>query len=487
MKSVIRIIFGAVLVACAACGLWACGGRGGELDKAIRSAMVNGDTTREAYGKICQIIHADTKKYADFIAENGQINADALAAKVTEIGKSLRPPMNWDISKYGVTNLSLTVYFERSGSMVPYDSRSGGGQLKAAVNDIINAFPSRGSVKINIVNDDIYPYGKSVDDFLQDRDIYASTAGIGDASHTDFKLIFDKILNAQAPGNVSLLVTDMIYSPADTRDVSVEKIFNEELGVAASLFRNHNGKSVIVSQLMGDYDGKYYPYNGHPVDYRGKRPFYLIVIADAKTVDQMATNPAFAAVTHPSAAVNTYRFNQSEASVAFKVIPDWADNAGRFRVSHDDPSQLTGCTPDRTTGKLCFSLAANLGVLQKDAAFFADATNFSVRSLNGFDINVRPIVPADITANNKAYLDGMTYIITFTGKFDTPQDEVTVRIPNGFPQWISASTATDDTNPAASGFATTTFGLDSFMKGIYNAFTHGQDHNYTRIELKLKN
>ena len=81
----------------------------------------------------------------------------------------------------------------------------------------------------------------------------------------------------------------------------------------------------------------------------------------------------------------------------------------------------------------------------------------------------------------------MTHIITFTGKFDTPQDEVTVRIPNGFPRWISASTATDDTNPAASGFATTTFGLDSFMKGIYNAFTHGQDHNYTRIELKLKN
>ncbi len=487
MKSIIRVIFGVALVACAACGLWACSGRGGELDKAIRSAMVKGDTTREAYGKICQIIQADSKKYADFIDENGQINVEALAAKVAEIGKSLRPPMSWDISKYGAANLSLTVYFERSGSMVPYDSRSGGGQLKAAVNDIINAFPARSNIKINIVNDNIYPYGKSVDAFLQDRDIYASTAGIGDASHTDFKLIFEKILNAQAPGNVSLLVTDMIYSPADTRDVSVEKIFNEERSVAASLFRNHNGKSVVVSQLMGDYDGKYYPYNGNPVDYRGKRPFYLIVIADAKTIDQMAANPAFATVVHPSAAVNTYRFNQSEAPVAFKVIPDWKENAGRFRVSHDDPSTLTGCTPDRTTGKLCFSVAANLGVLQKDAAFLADATNFAVRSLNGFEISVRPIVQADVTANNKAYLDGMTHIITFTGKFDTPQDNVTVSVPNYFPRWISASTAADDTNPAASGFATTTFGLESFMKGVDNAFTHGQDRNYTKIELKLKN
>ncbi len=485
MRLIIRTILALFATACLACGLASCSGRGGELDKAIRMAMVNGDTTREAYAGICRIIQSDPKKYADFIAENGQIDINALSVKIAEIGGGLRPPMSWDISKYGTSSLSLTVYFERSGSMVPYDSRSGGGQLKAAVNDIINAFPSRSGVKINIVNDNIYPYGKGVDAFLQDRDIYATTAGIGDAGHTDFKLIFEKILGAQTPGNVSVLVTDMIYSPADTRDVSVGKIFNEELGVAASVFRNNNGKSVIVNRYMGDYDGYYYPYNGKPVAYNGKRPFFIILIADAKTVDRMSADPAYAAVISPARATASYRFNQREAHVAFKVIPDWAANAGRFRVSHDDPHTLTGCAPDRTTGKLCFSLAANLAVLQKESAFFADATNFVVRSLNGFDVAVRPIAQSDITANNKAYLDGMTHIITLTGKFDTPQDDVTIRIPNGFPQWMSAGSATDDTNPSAPDFANTTFGLESFMRGIYHAFSNGHD-TYTTIELKLK-
>ena len=486
MKSILRLFtITAVALAALLCAT-ACGGRGGELDKAIRTAMISGDTTRKAYDGICQLIKDNPDKYAAYLTDGGQIKVEALAKKVTEVGHSLRPPVDWDITRYGAASLSLTVYFERSGSMVPYDSRSGGGQLKAAVNDIINAFPSRSAVKINIVNDNIYPYSGTADSFLQDRDIYASTAGTGDASHTDFKLIFDKIISAQPANNVSILVTDMIYSPADTRNVSVEKIFNEERGVAASVFRNHNGKSVIVNQLMGDYDGKYYPYNGQPFDYRGKRPFYLIVIADASTIDQMAADPAYAALTHPASAVNSYRFNQSETPVAFKVIPDWKGNAGRFRVSHDDPHQLTDCTPDRTTGKLCFSLAANLGVLQKDAAFFANASNFSVRSLNGFGIAVRPIEQADVSANNSAYLDGMTHIITLTGKMNSPQDDVVICIRNDFPQWITLSTASDDTNPAAPGFASTTFGLESFMHGIYSAFANGQDR-YTQIELKLKN
>lgn len=486
MKSILRLFTMTAVALVALLCVTACGGRSGELDKAIRTAMISGDTTRKAYDGICQLIKDNPDKYAAYLTDGGQINAEALAKKVTEVGHSLRPPVDWDITRYGAASLSLTVYFERSGSMVPYDSRSGGGQLKAAVNDIINAFPSRSAVKINIVNDNIYPYSGTADSFLQDRDIYASTAGTGDASHTDFKLIFDKIISAQPANNVSILVTDMIYSPADTRNVSVEKIFNEERGVAASVFRNHNGKSVIVNQLMGDYDGKYYPYNGQPFDYRGKRPFYLIVIADASTIDQIAADPAYAALVHPASAVNSYRFNQSETPVAFKVIPDWKGNAGRFRVSHDDPHMLTGCTPDRTTGKLCFSLAANLGVLQKDAAFFANASNFSVRSLNGFDIAVRPIEQADISANNSAYLDGMTHIITLTGKMDSPQDDVIISIRNDFPQWITLATASDDTNPSVPGFASTTFGLEDFMRGIYAAFAKGQD-SYTKIELKLKN
>ncbi len=474
----IAVVMLAVMAVTASCG-------GGGLEKAVKKAFIDGDTTQASYDKICALIKENPKSYADFVTESGDINIEALGKYINEVGSSLRPPMTWDITGYGLKELTLTVYFERSGSMTPYDTPGGGGQLKKAVNDLINFFPSKEGVKINIVNDNIYPYSGSVDSFLQDRNIYESTKGTGNASYTDFKLIFEKIIQAQKPGNVSVLVTDLIYSPQNTADVSVEKILNEENSVATSIFKTYKGKSIIVNQLMGDYNGQYYPYNGAPFAYNGKRPFYLIIVADASTIDRMNGDDNFAKFLRPAGLKNSYRFNQAQSEINVKVIPDWKDNVGRFRQSRSEQNQLTNCEGDRETGILCFTLAANLKPLAKDDSFLTNAANYNVQSQSGFDITIRAIKPDDITNNNRSYLDGMTHLITAKGKFATSRDELSITLANQFPEWIKTSSSTSDINPQAADFSTTTFGLERFLQGIYDAFSAGND-SYGKIVVKLE-
>ena len=474
----ITVVMLAVMAVTASCG-------GGGLEKAVKRAFIDGDTTQASYDKICALIKENPKSYADFVTESGDINIEALGKYINEVGSSLRPPMTWDITGYGLKELTLTIYFERSGSMTPYDTPGGGGQLKKAVNDLINFFPSKEGVKINIVNDNIYPYSGSVDSFLQDRNIYESTKGTGNASYTDFKLIFEKIIQAQKPGNVSVLVTDLIYSPQNTADVSVEKILNEENSVATSIFKTYKGKSIIVNQLMGDYNGQYYPYNGAPFAYNGKRPFYLIIVADASTIDRMNGDDNFAKFLRPAGLKNSYRFNQAQSEINVKVIPDWKDNVGRFRQSRSEQNQLTNCEGDRETGILCFTLAANLKPLAKDDAFLTNAANYNVQSQSGFDITIRAIKPDDITNNNRSYLDGMTHLITAKGKFATSRDELSITLANQFPEWIKTSSSTSDINPQAADFSTTTFGLERFLQGIYDAFSAGND-SYGKIVVKLE-
>ena len=474
----IALVMLAVMAVTASCG-------GGGLEKAVKKAFIDGDTTQASYDKICALIKENPKSYADFVTESGDINIEALGKYINEVGSSLRPPMTWDITGYGLKELTLTVYFERSGSMTPYDTPGGGGQLKKAVNDLINFFPSKEGVKINIVNDNIYPYSGSVDSFLQDRNIYESTKGTGNASYTDFKLIFEKIIQAQKPGNVSVLVTDLIYSPQNTADVSVEKILNEENSVATSIFKTYKGKSIIVNQLMGDYNGQYYPYNGAPFAYNGKRPFYLIIVADASTIDRMNGDDNFAKFLRPAGLKNSYRFNQAQSEINVKVIPDWKDNVGRFRQSRSEQNQLTNCEGDRETGILCFTLAANLKPLAKDDAFLTNAANYNVQSQSGFDITIRAIKPDDITNNNRSYLDGMTHLITAKGKFATSRDELSITLANQFPEWIKTSSSTSDINPQAADFSSTTFGLERFLQGIYDAFSAGND-SYGKIVVKLE-
>ena len=476
-------VLGIAMVVLAATIATSCGGGG--LEKAVKKALINGDTTQVCYDSICSLIKGSPKSYAEFLTESGDINVEALGKYINEVGSQLRPPMKWDITGYGLKELTLTVYFERSGSMTPYDTPGGGGQLKKAVNDLINFFPSKDGVKINIVNDNIYPYSGTVDSFLQDRNIYESTKGTGDASYTDFKLIFEKIIQAQKSGNVSVLVTDLIYSPKNTADVSVEKILNEENSVATSIFKTYKGKSIIVNQMMGDYNGQYYPYNGTPFAYSGKRPSYRIIIGDASTINRMSADDKYAKFLHPSEVKNSYRFNQAQSELNVKVIPDWKDNVGRFRVSRSDQNELTNCEGDRETGVLCFTLAANLKPLAKDDAFLSNVANYTVQSQSGFEISIRTIKPEDVTNNNRSYLDGMTHLITAKGKFNTSRDELSITLPNQFPEWIKTSSSTSDIDSSVPSFATTTFGLEQFLQGIYDAFSAGNE-SYGKIVIKLQ-
>ena len=401
------------------------------LDKAVKSALVKQDTTQAQFDSICSIIKQNPDRYKQYLDDQGQVDVAQLQALIDQVGADLRPPIRWDIARYGQQELSLTIYFERSGSMVPYDNAGDRGQLKKAVNDIINHFPGR-KVNINIVNDGIYPYQGSVDQFIKDRNIYASTAGVGNSAFTDFQQIFGAILKAQDATNVSVVVTDLIYSP-----------------------------------------------------FRGMRPFYLLVIADTPVMDRMAAQGEYSELLHPAAVRNSYRFNQSETAVDYCVVPDWKDNAGRFRVDHKDPSRLLKCQGDKNTGVLCMTIAARLDGLQKDEAFLANAQNYKLQSVSGFELKVTPITADMITGNNKAYLDGKTHLLTLTGKMNGPRDQVVISLPNEMPAWIAQSTTRDDTNPAAAGFSTTTLGLREFLDGIASAF--GAGGNYTTITLHLEN
>ena len=443
-------------------GLLSCGGHG-KLEKAVRSVMVNGDTTRAAYDSLCSIVTDNPGKYEDLLTPDGKVDHKKMAEFIENIGSHLRPPMHWDTRPYGgVDDLSLTVYFERSGSMVPYDQRGGGGQLKKVVNDLINHFPAGSKVDINIVNDGIYPYQHTVDEFLKDRDIYQSTAGIGDAAYTDFQLIFNKILEAQRPGNVSVLVSDLIYSPKDTHGVSLEKIFNEENSLATRAFAKYKGKSVVVQQFMGDYSGNYYPYN---------------------VMDQLAQDKRYDGVLNTTMARNSYRFNQSTSEVPCRVLPEWKDNAGRFRVKHGDGIVLAKCQGDRETGKLCFSMAANLGGLMKDDALLTNAANYEVQSIDGYTLTVQPIDPSMVTANNKDYLDGMTHILTLVGDFKSPRDNIHISLRNELPDWVRQSSSDNDTSTGGT-FATTTLGLEQLLGGMFDAMKGGSSYFDVNVQLQ---
>lgn len=476
-KSVILAAVAVLSLALVSCG-------GGGLNKTVHTMLLRGDTTEASFGQLCEIIRADERSYGEYLNASGEVNVEALNEMINTIGAGLRPPCGWDVTAYGVKQLSLSVYLERSGSMTPYDTQGGGGELKKTVNDLINFFPDA-SPKIYIVNDDVYDYAGSVDQFLKDKNIYATTAKIGNAAYTDFGAIFADLLGSQKANEVSVLITDMIYSPRDAHNVSADKIFNEENSLATSVFRQYPGKAVVVSKLMGSYHGQYYTYNEGQYRYDGRRPFYVFVIADSKVMDRMMASKDYSRFINIEAAEHSYRFNQPERDVEAALLPNWEGNKGRYRVAREGGLRLERCEGDRTTGIMQFSIAVNLDALGKSDALLCDAGNYDVQSGDGYRISIERLAPSAVSGNNKSYLEGKSHIITVTGTPQVRRDELVISLRNDFPAWIGESNAESDVDASAANFGSTTFGIEPFLRGIYDAYAKRGDA-YTTLRVKIE-
>ena len=208
-----------------------------------------------------------------------------------------------------------------------------------------------------------------------------------------------------------------------------------------------------------------------------------MIIADNDAMDQLAQDKRYSGVLDAPAVSNSYRFNQSTSEVECRVLPEWKDNAGRFRVKHGDGIVLAKCDGDRQTGKLCFSLAANLGSLMKDDAMLTDVSNYEVKSIDGYTLTVQPIDQSMVTSNNKEYLEGMTHVLTLVGDLKSPRDEVHIALRNELPAWVRQSSSTSDTS-AGGSFSTTTLGLEQLLGGMFDAMKGGS--NYFDIIINLQ-
>ncbi len=442
--------------------------------------------SEEGAALLTDIILSDKSHYASYLRPDGKIDLTKLQALIEREGKRLNPDFAWDITKFGsaiTSDLKLTLMLERSGSMTGYDSRNTSGDFKRTLNEMINRFPASAGAEgsIMIVNDDLYPWQGSFQQFVQEKDIFSATADKGNPAFTDFAKIFDHALCDTVAENINVLVTDMIYSPKDTEGVSAKKIFNEEQSLANSLFTAHSDKSVIIVKLSADFAGTYYPYTSpnQGFTYRGQRPYYLIISGSAAAMHKLRNDSRYDSFLDfeslPGYQAH-YFFNRNKLLLPyFSTMPRDKNGAGNYSLLVGDSAGGSGAHGLKeisadASGSIIFSVAADLSVIPTTAPYLSDISNYEVSSDGVAQLlNVEAITPQTIDSRNKRYLSKATHLFRFKIDGKHIGSYITVSLRNKLPEWVEQSSATDDTHPYK-GFATTTFGLKPLMEGIYHAY-----------------
>ena len=499
MKNIIYPIICLILTVCVL-SVSGCGNSNKKEFNRLLLTLAESDRTidNNDWKKIESSITSAKENFEEFY-EDGRLDTEKVKIYIEEFFKNRRPSI--EVSFVGTGSdgrISAKFYLERSGSMVPYDAANGDGRFKAAIVRMLNSLPNEDNNKIYVVNSSIKEYPQGVRKFLADNNIFEATRSIGDASYTDFAVIFRDILDHTATNEVSILVTDMIYSTKNMNGINPQKVFAEAQGMINSVFKNNvKDKSMLIIKMNSSFNGMYYSYDSPSGKrYDGQRPYYIVIVSNKENIARLTQDSSystFCQFKEMDGYENEYLFETSEIySPHYSLLMSYPDIKARFRPEKGQTSQITeieDVEPEKGTSSIQLVVAADLGGMFIDDSYLSDKRNYVVESDD--DINIKAIMTIDrqhITPAEKKYAEKATHVFVLETKKITTDQDVRIRLKNALPQWVEQSSSDDDANIAAPEFAGTTFGFKYIMKGIYESYSKNAEEGpyYFTLKLKLK-
>lgn len=502
MKYKIGFIYAATLLFLLSITVSCGNGRKKELNHLLLELAADDHTIdHKDWTTIADYLNSQKADFTDFYDDEA-INTEAVKNYITEFFANRRP--RTDITFIGIgTDAYMTVkfYLERSGSMTPYDAPEGDGLFKASIVNMLNNLPDEGQRnKIFVVNNAINEYPEGLSKFLADNNIFDATKGIGDPSYTDFASIFSKILKETGRNEISILVSDMIYSTKNMQGVNAQKVFNEIEGMTNAVFKGHIGNtSVLIIKMHSSYNGQYYSYNAPTgTRYDGNRPYYIMVVGSKENMARLTTDNSYSSfynLRKTQGYENEYLFETSETYHPFySLLLNHQDIKGRFRPNRGQNEQITSINsiaPERDgDGNIQLVLAVDLSRMFINDDYLVNPDNYKVEADD--DIVIKQIKPIDrqkISPAEKKYAEKATHLFVISMKELRHDQDVKIKLLNRLPSWVEQSSSDDDTNTAAPSFSNTTFGLKYLLRGIYNCYHKDaqEEPYYFSLNMKFEN
>lgn len=464
----------------------------------LEVAGTDKEISQDDWNRVCAFIVADQDASTQFCDAQGKVDASRLKAYISDFFANRRTPVEVKFAALGDDKpLKVNIYLERSGSMTPYDTPQGDGNMKAAITTMLNALPHGVDGKLYVVNSEINEYPNSLSSFMAERSIFDATKGLGDASYTDFTTIFKKLLNSTKQGELSILFSDLIYSTQNMQDLSPAKIFAEIEGMTNAVFKDQvKEKSILVLKMRGSYHGSYYAYDSPTsgVEYHGLRPYYIVIVGSNEAINRISTDKeyyTFSQFSKLKGFEDEYLFTTSDIYRPYCsfLLEGW-HTCGRFRPAHGQGTcvtRLTDVSNDEQSGSVSLALAVDLSQVLASESYKTTIANYEISSTDPISItSIEPINKNNIRATEKDYIGSATHVIHLNIKKFSHSQDVSIRLKNILPGWVDASSTDDDRNVSSPTFARTTFALKYLMHGIYNSYARNTQGDPAYFELKLR-
>ena len=363
--------------------------------------------------------------------------------------------------------IQAKLYLEASGSMLGYDGPALNRNLKNTVTAMLNTFDDPATVPVSIVNDSVYAYPKSYPDLIKSPSLFA--VKLGDASFTDFERIFRTLTSQLTDSELSILVTDLIYSDRTMTGQNAGSIQSVAQNLAQLALKTHaKSGSLLVLQMHSEFGGRYFPYNqqNKGITYRGNRPYYVLLFAKNATMLRLLTDPKHATFRNFAGYPgfqNATLFSNALAQPYYTLLENAPDALGTFDKDRDRKAENANGlhavknvrSPHRNGQRLTLCVGITLPPGAYPEAMLQNPKNYEILSPKD-NFKLISVKPSDGT-------DGTTHMLVLQANTDARGERtLTVKLKKQrLPAWVSDTHTDDDRNSKDPRFATTTFGLQA--------------------------
>lgn len=382
-------------------------------------------------------------------------------------------------SAYSIERINF--YFENSGSINGYLS---GTNFLQTMHEIINDNDPR--LNPFFVNTKEYSTSNLLNK-IDNRNI--ATPSIGGSNH---KFIFENAIKNADSNNLSIVVTDGIYSMPNNNvgvnvvEVEIKKAFEKAL--------KENAIETIVLKLSSRYKGMYYTESDcNNIKIDQERPYYILLFGNKKTLDNALKN-----IVHldelPGFKQQARFFLKDDINVDYTILTQGEEKIGSFKKVRKDGISLVKEIEDAEKNNrggdkyLQFAIGINYNKLSLPNSYLLDKNNYEIN--NGYTIeNIKAIESLSGNKTLKAVERinkniTISHLITVRAKKNIT-GELEIQLKNNLPSWIENSGVENDC--AIKNNTDQTFAFDKLMNGISRAYSRVNiGDEYFEFKLKIK-
>ena len=395
-------------------------------------------------------------------------------------------------SETKLTAPTIKVFVENSGSMDGYVK--GATDFENAVYSYLSdlqladlgvkkdSISSKNSMELYYINSKVLPFAPDVKAFINALEPTVFRQRGGNRGTSDMSEIIDTILAQTEDNDVSVFVSDCIFSPGNqyrVRDNADEYIVAQQIGIKSHIVEKLTENpdfSIVVMRLTSEFNGIYYNKFDERQQINNERPFYMWLMGDRAYLKTILDEVALTQI-KGKGVQNLFMISKPVSAVPYNISLPQPGN-GKYEIAKSEPNAITNAKTDGKGGNSRFQVGISV-----------DFSNILLP--DEYLMN-----PDNYVVSNKAYGVEITKYsgpnqgrYTHTIKLNLLQPvlskgTVKISLKNTLPQWINDYTDESGLDIHSVGAMEKTYGLKYLLGGVYDAYA--SDGQYGSITINIK-